>query len=380
MTLSPIPATLAGMTPDWLTAVLHESGALAGERVVSARWERIGQEYGFTGLVGRVRLGYSGGRDDVPATLIAKLPMAPGDAVSGYRALQEREPARMRAHFERCSREACFYREVGAPFAPELYYSAVDDALQRVVLLLEDVGGGRQGDALLGCSIEDAARVIEHLAQFHARWWGERAARLGFPSWGGDAAGRQERYAQRVERFVEGYGDSLPSHVSDLVWRLRTRLGAVADAMDARPRTLIHADLHLDNMIFSARESGRSVVVLDWQTVSAGPPAWDVALFLVGSLSPEDRCAAEGELFRLYAEHLFAHGVHGYSADDLRCDYGLALLALLAGTVGWLTTLRREDLTGRERALHEAALGDGRLIAALSDHDVERLLDEVRAG
>ena len=76
------------------------------------------------------------------------------------------------------------------------------------------------------------------------------------------------------------------------------------------------ADLHLDNLIFDAR-GGRSVVVLDWQTVSVGAPARDLAPFLFGSLSPEDRRISERVLLDRYAELLAAYGVRGYSREDL---------------------------------------------------------------
>jgi len=61
--------------------------------------------------------------------------------------------------------------------------------------------------------------------------------------------------------------------------------------------------------------------------------------------------------------------VRNYTAAELRADYGRALLLRLAATVGWLATVRGDDLTRRERALQEAALGNGRLVAALLDHD-----------
>jgi hypothetical protein len=50
------------------------------------------------------------------------------------------------------------------------------------------------------------------------------------------------------------------------------------------------------------------------------------------------------------------------------------LLAQLAGTVGWLTTLDESELTDREQALQQAVLDDGRLAAALVDHDAAALL------
>jgi hypothetical protein len=362
-----IPGTQEEVTPGWLTAALTEAGALRGGRVIEARWERVGAEFGFTGLVGRVELRYEDALGRPPASLIVKLPMARGETVSGHRALQERDPALIRQYFERCTREERFYRELGVTFAPTRYYSAADDARQRVVLLLEDLSNGRQGDVLLGCSIDDSALVIEQLAPFHARWWGDRAAGSGFPLSGGDLQARQERYAGQAELFVERYGDRIPPVLRTAVERLRSRLAAVGEALYAKARTLRHADLHLDNMIFDAR-GGRSVAVLDWQTVSVGPPASDVAMFLYGSLSVEDRRAAEDELLARYLSLLSAHGVRGYSIEDLRLECGLALLLVLAGTIGWLATVG-DEATARERALQDAALTDGRLATALLDHD-----------
>jgi aminoglycoside phosphotransferase (APT) family kinase protein len=163
--------------------------------------------------------------------------------------------------------------------------------------------------------------------------------------------------------------------VRNVVERLGSRLAVVANALDKRPHTLIHGDLDLDNMLFDARGADRSVVVLDWPTVSVGSPAWDVSLFLFGSLGVEDRRASEADLFDRYVALLSAHGVHDYSAEDLRLDCRLALLLLLAGTVVWLSALERGMLTAREQALQQAALADGRLVAALIDYDAAAVMD-----
>ena len=368
-----IPETPADLTPEWLTAALAESDVLAREQVVAARWERVGAEYGFTGVVLRGELDFEPGRARLPASLIAKLPMAEGDVRSGYRALQERDPDRMRRYYERCTREARFYRDVGASCAPELFYSATDDRTSRVVLLLEDLSGGRQGDALEGCSVEEATLVLDELAAFHARWWGQRAPASGFERLHRDPTEWQDRYARQVETFLERFGDSVPASILELASRLRPRLAEIAEALYEHPRTLTHGDLHLDNLIFDARGAG-SVAVLDWQTVSVGSPAWDVTLFLVDSLSIEDRRAAEVELLERYLALLAEHGVRDYSREELRLECSLSLLLLLAGTVGWLANLDANDLSGRERALYEAALRDGRLAAALLDHGAEALL------
>ena len=355
------------MTPEWLTAVLTDAGVLQAGRVIASQWERVGAEYGFTGLVGRVELRYEDAAGEPPASLIVKLPMATGETVSGWRARQERDPALMRQYYERCVREHRFYSETPVAFAPRLYYSAADDAQQRVVLLLEDLSGGRQGDELAGCSVDDARLVIDQVASFHAQWWGNRALASGFPVSGQDSRARQERYAGQVDLFLERYGDRLPDGLVDVLDRLRSQLVVVREALHARAKTLIHADLHLDNVLFDARGGGRSVTVLDWQTVCVGPPAIDVALFLFGSLSVEDRRADESELLERYIGLLSTNGVRGYSTEELRHDCGLALLLVLAGTVGGLTTMD-EGAIARERALQDAVLTKGRLFTAVLDH------------
>jgi Ecdysteroid kinase-like family len=371
----------AQVTPEWLTAALTEVRMLRRGRVIDAQWERVGQHFGFTRLVGRVGLQYEGVEETPPSSLIAKLPMAQGDVVSGYRARQERDPALARRHYKRSAREERFYREIGASFAPMLYYSAADAARRRVILLLEDLSAGRQGDVLHGCSIEDAALVVEQLAPFHARWWAKCAPTNAFPPSVADPKEREERYDRHVAVFLARYGDRLPAAVTRIVQLLRSRLGRVLAALNGGPQTLTHGDLHLDNLIFDG-QGGRSVTVLDWQTVSVGAPARDLAPLLFGSLKPEDRRIAEGPLLDRYATLLAAHGVRGYSRQSLRLDCRLALVALLAGTIIGIASLEPDDLSERERALQDAAIADGRLIAALLDHDVDTLLhtDIDRAG
>jgi aminoglycoside/choline kinase family phosphotransferase len=370
----PIPDGADDVTPEWLTAVLNETGALRGGRVAELEWERVGMEYGFTGVVIRLLLRYERATKEAPRSLIAKLPMAKTAQMSGYRAVQERHPEQMQRYYERAVREVRFYREVGAAFAPRMYYADSDDTNRRVVLLLEDVSCGRQGDVLHGCSVDDAEQVIEELAPFHARWWGDRAPRHAFSAFRQPPRVRQERYDHQVEPFLAQYGASLPAGVRPIISGLRSRLATVADALYSGPQSLIHADLHLDNMIFDPPAAERSVIVLDWQTASVSSPALDVAFFLSDSLTVENRRAAEQMLLELYVTLLAAHGVRNYTVEELRTDYGRALLLRLAGTVGWLTTVAGDDLTSHERALQEAALGNGRLAAALLDHDALALL------
>jgi hypothetical protein len=372
--LTAVPEGPEDVTAEWLNKALSDADFLKRARVATARWERIGQEFGFTGVIGRVHLAYDGDVGDAPRSLIAKLPMAQDEAVSAYRKGQERDPGLVDRYYERSTREARFYRESGVASAPALYHAAFDDVRRRVVLLLEDIDDGRQGDVLRGCTVDEAVLVIDAIAPFHARWWGARAPICAFPHMAtDDPRTRQERYARRVPKFLAAYGPAVSSQIGRIAERLGPRLARVAEDLSQRSRTLVHGDLHLDNVILRRD----AVVVLDWQTVSVGAPAWDIVLFLIGSLSVADRREAESALFDRYVSRLAEHGVGGYSIEDLRTEARLALLALFAGTVVWLTGLDPDDLTPRERALQEAALNDGRMTTALVDNNVEDLLSEL---
>jgi aminoglycoside phosphotransferase (APT) family kinase protein len=377
----PLPTTPDEMTPAWLTAALRAGGVLTRAEVSQAAWEIIGEEQGFTGVLARFRLEYVGmeGEEAASRSLVAKLPMAERSAPSTYRETQQRSLAALRAHYARCAREVRFYQEI-APIsavpAPRRYFGASDEAVGRVVLLLEEIRAARAGDALQGCAPQDAVLVLEAMAPFHAQWW--RHPRLGsfdwMPRWAGDVQARQERYSAQVPLFLGRYGEQVPPFVQQIIEQLSTRYAAVLKRLDEAPATLIHADLHLDNILFNPPESVSPVAVLDWQGVSRGAAAVDFAQFVFGALSVEKRRAAEGELLRRYHALLVEQGVSGYTLAQFRDDCRLALLWQLAGTVGWLSSVNLGRLVGRERALVEAALGDGRLFAALEDYEAAVLL------
>src|SRR5262249_42557989 len=163
-----------------------------------------------------------------------------------------------------------------------------------------------------GCSVNDAAHLIEELAPFHARWWGDAAPSRAFPSLRQPPRARQEHYDRQVERFLAQYGAGLPAAVRQIIGGLRSRLATVAEALYGGRQSLVHAALPLDNLIFDPPDDQRSVIVLDWQTVSVGSPAADVAFFLSDALSVEDRRAVEQRVLERYITLLAAHGVRNY--------------------------------------------------------------------
>jgi aminoglycoside phosphotransferase (APT) family kinase protein len=266
-------------------------------------WERVGTDRGFRSVVGRATL-------DDGRSVIVKIAEAEGAA-----------------------NEARFYEQVDDGPAPRAYHVASDGHL--VVLVLEDLSSGRFGDALLGCSRDEAALVLERMARF-------QVPGAGFPRWGHRLAARQQRYDAAVDVFLNRYGDRFPPEIRTLAERLRGRLAEVVEPL-AQGR-LIHGDLHLDNVIFD----GDRTVIIDWQTACVGHPALDFVTFVYSSLTIDDRRAIEAEL-----------------APEL---LPLALINAFAGHVLWFARPDLEELTGREREFVDQALADGRLTSGLLEH------------
>lgn len=211
--------------------------------------------------------------------------------------------AAARRYFERCAREVAFYQQV-APLiplrVPHLYYGAADETTGRVILVLEDFPTARPGDGLHGCSRTDATLVIDQLARFHAHWWNhsQLEAYCWLPQWGGDSQVAQSRYVQFLGPFLQRFGSRVPKRVREVIEALATSYGAVRERLKQSPVTLIHGDLHLDNLLFAAPQHGPGVTVLDWQSVARGRGVIDLALFLFESLDTPTRRAVEGDLLR----------------------------------------------------------------------------------
>ena len=373
--LNTIPGGPDEITTTWLTEALRAAGAIDTSVIERVTTEVIGADRGFTGVVARVEPGYDRPEPSAPATLIVKFPIAPRSA-SSYRDEQQPSPEQRQRYWERCIREVHFYRDVAprVAMAPRAYAAHADVGTNRMVLLLEDLSASEPGDALLGCTISQAALAVDAMATFHAAWWQHAAlAHLAWlPRWPSDPATSAARYDGQVESVSDRYGERIPATVHELMRQLVGQYESVLNALSQRPVTMIHGDFHLDNLVFSRPGEPPAVTVIDWQSVARGPAVVDLSLFMVGSLSAADRRASEFDLLSRYHQLLVEHGVREYSFDDLQADYRLALLWQLAGTVGWLARIEPRTLDGRELALVEAIFTSGKVFQAVEDHSDER--------
>ena len=295
------------VTPEWLTHVLREGGALSiDSRVVAFDAAPIG-----TGQVGanvRFALAYDG--EPGPQTVVCKFASAdPDSAAAGVSTLTYET-------------EVAFYRDLAHTVhvsRPHCYFADLEHGTANVVIVLEDLAPAEQGDQIAGCSVQQAELVMDEAAKLHAPRWGDPVladmAWLNRPPSGGTVL------LFFWEGFLARYRDTLAPATIEEGQRL---MGAAAALQSLRPLvpTAIHGDFRLDNMLFDDSSAARPVTVVDWQTVHVGSGPQDVAYFVGNAFAEVDECREHQErLVRMYHERLGERGVKGYTFDECWLEY-----------------------------------------------------------
>ena len=127
--------------------------------------------------------------------------------------------------------------------------------------------------------------------------------------------------ASLLPGFLERYEDTLAPEHRDVCRLFSEQLPAYL-GLHTGPRTTSHGDFRLDNLLFQPGHP--RPVVVDWQTAAWGGASLDVAYFIGGCLSTEDRRSHEADLLAHYHDALCRRGVRGLLAR-----------ATAARTPGW---------------------------------------------
>ncbi len=363
-----IPANPGALTPEWLTQALRSTGRITAAQVTSCHLELFGEGKGFSGQIARIGLSYDIAEAAAPASVIAKFQYPHPDP--DIRAAV--------FHSRMHERECRFYRDVAQDLAlrtPRLYYSALRPETGECLLLLEDLAPAQTLNMLEGCTAEDAALVLRHLATFHAAWWeNPRLDSLDWlPAFDAQAENDQRQYARAWELFLQKVGDLLPDGLLPLGARLKDHVVAVKRYLGQQPRTFLHGDFHLHNLLFGSSPGGRTLTVIDWQACCRGRSTRDLVHFLVTGLPPDRRRAHELDLLRLYHTTLTEHGVQGYSFEQCHHDYRFTMLDELYFVVMVLAHL---DFSVNEAVDKIRDMAIERVGSAILDHNAGEFLRE----
>ncbi|MGA9276993.1 phosphotransferase [Ilumatobacter sp.] len=366
-----IPQRADELTAEWFTGVL-DTGAV----VTEVHSEEIGVNVGFMGEVHRCQLTWSEPtRDDLPASVIVKVPthvdenFAAGDALQSY----EREivvyqrlaptlglplPAYLHGEMDPnpaawLERPVLFLFEHlpirGVNWLIGQFLKFSGKSKRRYILVLEDIVDARAPTQLIGGSLDDARQALEVLARFHAANWMRTDAAETYPKiWPMNRASRvfQASYIRNREHFVERFGSIVGDDMLARLDEIQERAPQISSSLAAVPWTLLHGDYRLDNVLF--RPDGE-IVVLDLQGLGSGRPAVDVAYFIATALTADHR-AEEAQLLHTYHDALVEAGVSGYTFAELRRDCELTKEMLAHRLVGSADVLDT-SITGEDDGL-----------------------------
>jgi hypothetical protein len=306
--------------------VLRHSGAIgAATAVTSFEASSIG-----TGQVGanvRYALSYDHAGPEAPATVVCKFSSrdeasaAVGVAVLTYET------------------EVAFYRDLAHAVdisRPHCHFAEIRSGTADVVLVMEDIAPAEQGDQIAGCTVQQASLAVTEAARLHGPRWGDPTlAELAWLDRGDTAASIAAVLGAIWEGFVERYRAAL----DPVTLEAGPQIAALAPQLlpgGSSPRTPVHSDYRLDNMLFAAGRADRPLTVVDWQTVQLGVGPSDVAYFLGSAFEPELRRSCERDLLLRYHRALVEdYGVSGYPFDQcwrdyVRSSYASLLMAVYA--------------------------------------------------
>ncbi|CAN5375065.1 phosphotransferase [soil metagenome] len=307
-TTAAIPAGPADVTSAWLSAVL-------GTDISEVTVTPVGT--GQTGATYRVTPTYAVAQAGLPDTMIVKLP-------SQDEAVRERVALGYRAEYT-------FYTEVADTLTvplPEWFHCEIDREGADFVLLMADLAPAVQGDQIAGCNLVEARLAVQALAGLHGPRWCDS----GWLSFAGTTMPLADA------DFARGMGDLAKMAADTTIGELGERMtdadrGTLTEAaalvgpwllLSPERFSLLHGDYRVDNLLFDPERT--RVTVVDWQTLTVGLPARDLAYFVATSLAPELRAAVEQELADAYYDALIAEGVTEYGRETCWQDYALGML------------------------------------------------------
>ncbi|AFJ34707.1 phosphotransferase [Mycobacterium sp. MOTT36Y] len=298
-------------TPAWLTGTLQAAGVLHQGEVTEVTSELM--NVGQLGLVARLNLAYDSMESDAPSSVMLKLPST--DA--GSRGLG------VTLGFYEA--EVGFYQQIAPTVrvrVPLVYQADIEPETGRFTLLLEDLSSiAAPGDMIAGGTVEQAAQALDGLTTLHAPRWSD--PRLAALTWLAEPQRLQNFFAgvePMLPSFLERFGDRLDSRDVALAEQVAPHANSWAERTNQGRKTVLHGDYRMDNVFFPTVPD-QPAAVIDWQAAQLGPPLIDVAVYLGGCLSLEDRRGHERDLLQRYQDGLVSGGVKDFSFDDAWASY-----------------------------------------------------------
>lgn len=210
------------------------------------------------------------------------------------------------------------------PFIPKLFHSFEDGTI-----VLEDLSHLKTKSKNSFCSYNEAAMIVTQLSQIHNTFWNDKRVPGQNPQIFSGVI--QYNMEQCWDLYEERYSDQMGQAKEDFIWLWENSL-LVSSLYEPDMGTLVHGDLHLENILFSPSEE-ESHYLIDWQLSGFKTPAFDLSFFLVQSLRSKDRSKWEMTLLEKYYQSLSDSIHEHYSFDRLMLQYRACLTRSMFSSV-----------------------------------------------
>ncbi|KAI1204637.1 kinase-like domain-containing protein [Annulohypoxylon truncatum] len=274
-------------------------------------------------------------------------------------------------------REAEFYFYISPIVTmnlPKIWYCGTDTVTGQGLVVMANLAaqGCEFGEPLKPWPVERVRAGVEQLASLHAKTWG--ADEVDFPWLVGDKAKKENPLQRMVSslmksgeweaRYKDAAAPPLPESIANRE-RLERAFKTMRATENPKLTCVLHGDSHIGNTFITA--DGQPGFV-DWQTAYAGVNVQDLAYFVAGVMTVEDRRKHEVDLVRHYLQALHHNGGPNLERGDIWHDYRKHTLHGLA----WAFTAPGMQPDENVFAMTE------RHAAAVSDHGTIELLESLQ--
>ncbi|KAI2626746.1 kinase-like domain-containing protein [Hypoxylon sp. NC1633] len=268
------------------------------------------------------------------------------------------------------TREVDFFNHIAPALTamrlPKVWWAGANIEQPQAIVIMEDLGkkGYSFGTDLKPWSIDRVEAGVEQLAALHASTW--NASMQDYPWLTPNYEEVMIGLTGNWEQVVLGPGR--PPVPNILKNKERTVAAMKKHFATKNPKflCLIHGDPHPGNT-FTDQDGKPSF--LDWQTVHIGSAFHDLAYFVVGAFSIDDRRKHELSILSHYLEKLAQFGGPNLTTNDeeVMVEYRKSMMA----GMGWILT--PYEMHRKEKVLSMVE----RYSAAFEDHKVITLVESL---
>ena len=241
-------------------------------------------------------------------------------------------------------REIRFYKELATELGdlvPHCHYVELDEESGDFVIVLEDLSAATPGHNLEGLSWKEGQTVAQALGTYHGKMWDdERASTWPSKTYSKEDGDRIKRHFDKQWPLLVSQGKyEIQPPIFEIVPQIGERLPKALSEMSKGPRTLIHSDIHAENLLLDRDR----VVIIDWQNAAFANPVFDLSGLFLCCHSQIQRNHYE-ELLDCWSEAAIKEGAPKTEVIPVAKIVPLAVIWNFVGVASWLATFEAEKL------------------------------------